>query len=92
MEATDKLVQDITDNANSLGMKIIDAANELNASEPSVIYACMTVALFIIKHSVEKGIINKKKALPMAANAFNSFLFEDLKEFIENYEKQQENG
>lgn len=86
-EVTDQYVQNIMDNAQKLGEKIIEAAAELEAKTPSVIYACMSVALFITKRAVASGIIDVENAIPMAERAFKDFIYDDLLEFIDNYKK-----
>lgn len=91
-EVTNQELQNITDNAQKLGEKIIEAAAELEAKTPSIIYACMSVALFITKRAVASGIVDVENAIPMAEKAFKDFIYDDLQEFIDNYEKQQENG
>lgn len=86
-EVTDQDVQNITDGASKLGDKIIETAAELEASTTSIIYACMSVTLFIIKRGVTSGLVNKENAMPMAERVCKDFLLDDLQEFIDNYEK-----
>lgn len=86
-EVTDQDVQNIMDNASKLGEKIIETAAELEASTTSIINACMSVTLFIIKRAVTSGIIDVENALPMAEEVCKGFLLDDLQEFIDNYEK-----